>query len=104
MLRDDSPLRRLPAALAPRQLVFVDGLRLALESAAIAYQRLHDGLRELTLASFSHSQEHNALIAAAVDAWGVVDSIRRFRRLLQHTPGVKQNSPGFQQFYRATAS
>lgn len=104
MIREESPLRRLPLALPPSQLVFVDGLRLSLESAALAYHRLHEGLLAITVASTKGAHEHNTLIAAGVDAWCVVDSLRRFRRLLQHTPGVKQNAPGCQQFYRSTGA
>lgn len=104
MIRHDSPLRRLPLGMDPRQLVLIDGLRLSLESAAMAYQRLHDGLVWLSQERESNPERHNRHIAASLDAWSVVDSLRRFRRLVQHTPGIKKRSAGVVQFVKGTES
>jgi len=40
LIGDNSPLRRLPANLNPKQTQFCDGLRFTVEMADIAYQQL----------------------------------------------------------------
>ena len=99
----DSPLRRLPANLDPRQSTFLDGLRLSVEMCDVAYERLSCQLWEST----SNSEEVVSIargIAAAVmlDVWSIVDSVHRIRSILDAMPGFKKSGPTYQLFVRAT--
>jgi hypothetical protein len=93
IVREDSPLRRLPEALEPRQASFLDGIRFSIEIADLAYSRLVGTLHGLSL----HSEKSTAdplgpLIAGAIsDAWLVVNSINRLRYLLEHLPMGKKS-------------
>jgi hypothetical protein len=51
MLSDDSILRRIPVAVAPKQALFVDGIRHTVEIMALAYSRLRETLTATDSAS-----------------------------------------------------
>lgn len=105
MLADDSVLRRIPANLDPKQALFIDGIRHAVEILDLAYHRLREALTHLAL----NPPDSEALRAASptvfLDAWAVVDAIDRFRMLYTQMPGVNFGppSPGIPTLKEVTA-
>jgi hypothetical protein len=99
LIPEDSPLRRLPANLNPRQAQFCDGVRFTAEMADLAYQEL---LRELEPLS-GPSGEADVRVRAArpfLFAWSIIDSAHRLRRLVENFPNLakKNQSPEFRTF------
>jgi hypothetical protein len=89
MLSPNSILARLPPNLDRRQTIFLDGIRHALEIAALAYGRLQNELTAIALRLDAGNQSAPAQMTAAfLDAWAFVDAIDRFRSLLNLMPGV----------------
>lgn len=84
MLSSDSPLKRIPANLAKRQVLFLDGIRHAAEITMLSYSRLTDNL--LKLAFRDESIPEQSITSAFLDAWTTVDSIDRFRALWKLQP------------------
>jgi hypothetical protein len=105
ILETDSPLRRIPAQLNPRQILFFDGIRYSIDMVDMAHQRLVGTLYDLTKNCTSHSDEPIAtkFITATQDAWSIIDSVHRLRMLIGQSPGFKQNTPDYQLFFRGTA-
>ena len=95
----ESPFRRMPVDLPRRQILYFDALRLSAEMAGLAFERLRD---LLTLVSEKKEEPaaHKA-VSALLDAYSIIDSLHRFRELLQVTPGLKHN-PAFKLFIRQT--
>ena len=99
MIRKDSVLRRLPANMDRRQVLFLDGIRHAGEIATLAMTRLRCTLT--TIANEAHDVEmaDGLYTSAFLDAWALVDVIDRFRTLWSQLPGrqrpVTQSSPSF---------
>ena len=88
MVRIDSPLRRLPQNLAPKQALFFDGMRHAAEIAQLAYSRLQ---RTLTLLAYSESlPQSHSITAAYLDAWAFIDATDRFRHLWIMQPSAER--------------
>jgi len=85
-------LRRIPASLDRRQVLYLDGIRHAAELADFAYARLVRTLTELALTGGA-SGEPNRFTAPFLDAWAVVDSIDRLRGLLYCMPGMQEITP-----------
>jgi hypothetical protein len=84
-----------------RQVLSFDGIRVAVQIAERAYGRLVTTLTEIgAKGSIPESVEPTEVVE---HAWAVVDAIHRLRRLLMSLRGLKQNSPGLQQFYRGTS-
>ncbi len=113
IIRDDSPLRRLPGQLKRKQTLFLDGIRVAAEVMDSAYSRLSETLLDLSgrdsaihlaCRDSASAVREGAIITAVQDAWTIVDSVHRLRCLLRRMPGVKQKAPGRQTFYRATST
>lgn len=97
----DSILRRLPRAMETRQVIAFDGIRVAAQIAERAYGRLVAALNEISVkGSIPESLDPTEVVE---HAWAVVDAVQRLRKLLMSLRGLKQNSPGLQQFYRGTA-
>jgi len=100
----DSPLRRFPASSENKQTLFFDGIRYSIEMAALAYARLQQSLYSLTLSCTNSSSDLPIdFTSAMLDAWSIVDSVHRLRILINKTPGMKKQAPGFQIFDRGTA-
>jgi hypothetical protein len=104
IIEKDSPLRRFPANSENKQTLFFDGIRYSIEMAALAYARLQRNLYDLTVHCVKTSDKPIDFTPAILDAWSIVDSVHRLRILLDRTPGMKKQSPGFQVFYRSTNS
>jgi hypothetical protein len=105
MISLDSPLRHLPQNLNRRQLLYLDGVRIAIEMCDIAYTRLSDTLLAITATeNLPKAERAPMLISAVQDAWSAIDSVHRLRRLLKSLPRLKQKLPWLQGFYRATES
>jgi hypothetical protein len=88
-VRADTPLKRLPRELDPKQALFLDGIRHATELAEMAYARLVDRLTDLALAGKSDDNPL-ALTEPYLYAWAVVDSVDRLRGLLRLMPGLAE--------------
>ncbi len=104
IIETDSPLRRFPANSKNKQTLFFDGIRYSIEMTALAFSRLEKTLYDLAVSCTSSSPLPMDFTSAILDAWSIVDSVHRLRILLNKTPGLKKQSPGFQIFERNTAS
>jgi hypothetical protein len=88
IIRGGSPLRGIPGFLGRRQALFIEGIRYSIDMAEIAYDRLRNTL--LTISSMDKSDaEDPAHASAMLDAWSIVGSLNRLRRLLEYMPGTK---------------
>jgi hypothetical protein len=103
IIGEDSPLRRLPAALDRKQMLFLDGIRYSVEMADLAHARLQQSLCRLTAdQSSSERFDHLDALSAVQDAWSMVDSLHRLRGLIRQMPGFKQNTPNMRVFRQQT--
>ena len=112
LLGDESPLRKIPVQLERRQVLFLDGIRYAIEMAALAYSHLY----QIVLGSTQRIAEAEGtqsvggrptntaleVAAALLEAWSFVDSINRLRELLVGMPGLKKRTPEFRIFLSKT--
>lgn len=80
MIKPDSVLRRLPQGLDPRQAIYFDGIRHAVEIAELSYRRLQRTLTEIALTT-SETSKRESYTSAFLDAWAFVDAVDRFRSL-----------------------
>jgi hypothetical protein len=100
IISDDSPLRCLPANLNREQTAYIDGIRVLIEMIGLAYGRLAANLVAIATGDTLSS----ALNAVAFqDAWAIVDSVHRLRKLLCQMPRMNQSTPKFKLFSRKTA-
>lgn len=99
----DSPFRRLPQRMPRKQVLFHDGLRLSAEMADQAYTQLIELLRDFCQSDQASERVGAVTVLALTHAYAVIDAIHRFRRLLNHTPGLK-HSTDYKLFQRQTAS
>ncbi|MFD1714584.1 hypothetical protein ACFSBZ_08900 [Amnibacterium flavum] len=91
MLSVESPLTRLPSDLPAREAMFYDGVRFAIEMLNISYHRLVSGLDLLSVRGFAEGLVPGVML----DAWAIVDSADRLRKLLSQAPnGVQRSTPG----------
>jgi hypothetical protein len=90
MIRENSPLRRPPAALSRRQVLILDGVRYAVDMAEIAYGRLSAHLHAVATSPTEPSV--GDIASAMLDAWSIVDSAHRLRDLVANLPGLP-NAP-----------
>ncbi|MEX2091628.1 MAG: hypothetical protein WD971_03075 [Pirellulales bacterium] len=106
-----SPFRRVPVDLPRRQILYFDALRISAEIADTAFNRLHRLLADIS--DKRHNEvncDHNDLfspqaqnaVPAMLDAYSFIDSVHRFREVLQITPGLRHNAP-FELFMRRTS-
>jgi hypothetical protein len=101
---DESPLRRLPAELNQRQTLFLDGIRISIESADLSYARLRNTLMRLARQGDGPGETPLTgpdTAAAMLDAWSIVDSIRRLRAMLSQMPNLAR-SPRLRVFLEET--
>lgn len=89
MLSEHSVLRRLPS-INPKQTIFLDGIRHAIEFATLSYSRLLSDLQ--LLSRFLVLRETDAAmsvdetyVSAHLHAWAFIDSVDRFHMLLRQT-------------------
>jgi hypothetical protein len=101
IVKPDSVLRKLPRTIEVKQVLVFDGIRVAAEIADRAYERLLSKLARIGLEE-AIPQDIDAT-EVVEDSWTIVDAVQRLRKLLMNMRGLKQNSPGLQQFYRGTA-
>ena len=89
MLSEDSVLRKLPHGLSKKQIVFLDALRV---SAEIAHRSYDDVFVELQVLGENGDPERpKNLLDAIRHTWTFVDSVHRFRVVLQQAPGIRHN-------------
>lgn len=88
MLDENSILRRVPVAVNPKQALFIDGIRHAIEIINIAYGRLRDTLTEMALTPPNSLKLPRSSAHAFLDAWAMIDAIDRFRTLYLQFPGM----------------
>lgn len=81
MIDDDSPLRRLPTALIPGQVMFFNAIRFSVEVLDAAMTSLRPGLYRL--ATEDEEQQTGMYPAVMMLAWSVTDSANRLRVLLE---------------------
>jgi hypothetical protein len=93
MLSKDSILRRIPAAIEPKQALFIDGIRHAVEIIDLAYLRLSGTLTQIALEPPTSTDLSKVVPAAFLDAWAIVDAVDRFRMLYQQMPGITFSPP-----------
>lgn len=97
IIRKDSPLRRIPSKLNSEQTLFLDAIRYSIEMADASYSRLKRTLLNITKKS---QQQINITtlslytVKALIDAWSIIDTVHRLRKLLISMPGVKKGAPG----------
>jgi len=109
IIKDDSPLRRIPTVLAREQVLFIDGIRYGISMADYAYARLCMAVDRITQHFISGEQSGKAvpnadaeINCAMNDAWSMVDSIHRLRELLSGMPNLKQKAVELRLFRKAT--
>ena len=88
MFSADSPLRRVPAILEPKQALFIDGIRHAVEIMELGYHRLRETLTNIALDPPTSIELQKLSSHVFLDAWAIVDAIDRFRMLYLQMPGI----------------
>lgn len=90
----------LAANKVAKNTLFYDGIYFSIQMIRFIYNNLVNKL--LTLSEFK-AKDPNILAQSAIsDAWSIVDSLYRLRKLLEDTPGLKQNLPPLKLFYQKT--
>jgi hypothetical protein len=89
LLGRQSVLRRIPVNIDPKQAIFLDGIRHAVEIMDVAYSRLRDTLTQLSLTPPTSDELSNISSHVFLDAWAFVDAVDRFRMLYMQMPGIK---------------
>jgi hypothetical protein len=100
----ESPLRRLPAALPPRQLLHFDAIRTACEISETAYTRLHFSAKRIATETLTREQLRTIISEILCDAWTIVDSTHRLSKLVPTIPGFKKKASSVQLFMRRTVA
>lgn len=83
-----------------KKALFYDGIYYSVRITLRTYHDLVERLR--TLADFQFQDPTDVAEYAITEAWALVDSYYRLRKLLEDMPRLKQNSPQIQLFYRRT--
>src|SRR5258707_6361996 len=96
IIADTSPVRSLPQSLSEPHILLTDGVCYSVDMADFAYGRLAQTL--LGIGQMNGAERHLFSLAFQ-DAWSLVDSIERLRRLIPHVP-IKKNDPAFELFLR----
>lgn len=89
LLGRDSVLRQIPINVDPKQAIFLDGIRHAVEIMDIAYNRLRDTLTNLALVPPVSDELPDISAHVFLDAWGFVDAVDRFRILYTKMPSMR---------------
>lgn len=89
LLGDDSPLRRLPAALHRRQALALDGISVSIDMTTVAYWQLRVALWRHGKAS-ERATSWPLVLQAVTAAWSIVDDVHRIGVLVRRLPGLKR--------------
>lgn len=89
LVQQDSPLRRLPDILEPRQRIALDGIRYAAEMVGLGFVRLMASLEDISSRPRS-SLGKLPFVQTFADAWLIVDAANRIRPLLLAFPGGQE--------------
>mgnify|MGYP001610009306 CR=1 FL=1 len=89
LLGRDSVLRRVPVNVPPKQTLFLDGIRQAVEIMDVTYGRLRDVLTHLALNPPAQNEIPDVFAHVFIDAWGFVGAVDRFRMMYTQMPGIK---------------
>jgi hypothetical protein len=100
-LQPDSPLRNPPATLEPRQIVALDGLRLAFDMVGLAYGRLLEDLVYLSENRKGGRPDTVRMTSAYLNAWSALDGAYRLRSLLEPAP---ERAPEFHRVLNRSGS
>lgn len=88
LLGRDSSLRRIPVNVTPKQVVFLDGMRHAVEIMDVGFDRLRVGLTQAALNPPNANDLPRLGAELFLDAWAIVDAIDRFRQFYLGFPGM----------------
>ena len=83
-------------------MLFFDGIRVAVEMAERAYERLADTLHRSAITESSHEDRFRLVPLCLLDAWSIVDSTSRLRGLLRQLPGFKSDATSLNIFLERT--
>jgi len=97
----DSPLRKLPAGLDPKQRIFFDAIRYSGQMISIAYARLQGQLLKGS-ATFNDAGKMTSFEAIFLDVWSIVDAVHRFSHLINNTPRISHRGPKIRIFEEKT--
>jgi hypothetical protein len=86
---DNSPLRRLPAALHRRQALALDGISVSVDMTMVAYWQLRVALWHHGRAS-ERATSWPLVLQAVTAAWSIVDDVHRIGVLVRRLPGLKR--------------
>ena len=89
LLGRDSVLRQIPVNVAPKQALFLDGIRHAVEIMDVVYGRLRDALTQLALHPPAPDELPDLAAHVFLDPWGFVYAVDRFRMLYTKMPGIE---------------
>lgn len=86
-----------------KQALFIEGIRVSIEMADLAHQRLQ-GILPLLSSMQPINQEPHPSVSAMLDAWSIVDSLHRLRGLMRHMPGIQKRDrvPPIRAFFDVT--
>ena len=85
-------------------MLFFDSIRIAVEMAELAYERLTKALEQAAMSAEMSRDDFSRLVPLCfLDAWSIVDSTNRLRVLMRRLPNFKQRAPSLQLFLRRTA-
>ena len=104
MLSNNSPLRRVPANINPKQALFIDGIRHAVEIMDLAYHRLKETLTKTALEPPTSNEIRKLSPHVFLDVWAIIDAIDRFRMLYLQMPGIEfgAQQPGIESLKSVT--
>ena len=100
MIAPDSTLRSLPRDLPPRQVLFLDAMRLSAEMAGLAYDALYSIALQLTERG-PGSGLGNLSVGALAHTYAFIDAANRLREIARSMPGLKHNQE-YELFMRGT--
>lgn len=83
-------------------MLFFDGIRVAIEMADRAYDRLAKSLQNAAVKELPDYELLQLVPVCFLDAWSIIDSVNRLRVLLNRLPEFKKNAHSLQIFLRKT--
>ena len=104
IIKQDSPLVRLPSQLNIKQTLFLDAIRFCTQMADMSFENLHITLLKATNddKDKKHVNVAETTLVAMADAWAVIDWINRLRNLICQMPNVKKKGAILVSFLRRT--
>lgn len=86
--------------ITDKKALFYDGLYYSVNIIRRLYDDLIERLRILSEFQFENPDVDSEF--AITEAWSIIDSLYRLRKLLEDTPGLKQNDENLRLFYQRT--